>query len=136
MYTLLPEQNAVKIKLEYTIKNIGSVAAKKLAVFDEIGKTVAQLKAEFKGLKIPNKITLGPGQSHIIGTVALVGFNDKNGYDKYIQKLSSKVGIEMTFQIGVNYVSEINPNQKFHSTVANKITKERAEIIKIEFEEE
>lgn len=135
-YILLPDQNAVKIELQYEIKNIGRVAAKDLAIFNKIQVGKSSNRAEIRGLDIPNKITLGPGENYILGIVSLIGWDKKESYDRFVKKLSSEKGPEVTIQMGVTYLSELNPKQSYSSTVANKINKERAKIIKIEYEEE
>ena len=135
-YTLLPQQNAVKIQLQYEVKNIGRVAAKDLAVFDKLQVGKSSTKPEFKEMNLPNKITLGPGENYILTMESLMGWDNKDSFEEYVQKLSSKKGPEITIQMGVTYLSELNPKQSFSSATANKITKERAQIIKIEYEEE
>jgi len=135
-YTLLPEQNAVAMELEYEIKNIGKVAAKDVAVFDKLQVGKSSTKTEIRGMNLPNKITFGPGENFILGVQFLVGWDNKESYEKYVQKLSSEKGPELTIKMGMSYLSEFNPKQSFNSAVANKITKQRAKIIKIEYEEE
>ena len=135
-YTLLPEKNAVKIELEYNIKNIGRVAAKDLAVFDKLKVGKSTTNTKIKGFLIPQKITFGPGENYILGVAFLIGWDNRESYNKYVQKLSSEKGPEITIQMGVTYCSEFDPEQNFSSSVANKVTKERATIIKIEYEEE
>ncbi len=135
-YTLLPEQNAVQIEIQYEIRNIGKVAAKDIAVYDELQVGKSSTQPEIRGLNLPDKVTLGPGEDHVLRMTSTAGLADQESYDKYVQELSSEKGTEFTFQMGVTYVSEVNPEQSYSSTVMNKITKQRAGIVKIEYEEE
>ena len=79
---------------------------------------------------------MGPGEEYVLGMVSLIGWDNKESYDKYLQKLSTEKGPELTIRMGVTYLSEVNPKQSFSSAVDTKITKQRAQILKIEYNEE
>lgn len=133
-YTLLPEQNAVQIAIQYEIRNIGKVAAKDVAVYDKLQVGQSPTQPEITGFNLPNRITLGPSENYVLGVTSSLGWDNKDSYDKYVQKLSSEKGPEITIKMGVTYLSEINPEQSFNSAIVSTLTKQRAKLVRMEHE--
>jgi hypothetical protein len=130
-YESLSEHNAVNMEFKFQIKNIGKAAAKELAVFRGVKSPLIP-----KHLAWPLPTVLGPGQEHFLTIETTMEFKNKESYEEYVQKLSSEKGQEVTIRMGVTYLSEFNPEQSFISAVVTKLTKQRAQIVKMEYEDE
>lgn len=133
-YILQPEKNTVTIVLQFEIRNKSNVAAKDVAGSSKamVGKSFSDLEAI--DINPPNKLTLGPDE-YYTSVITYSTVWSKESYEKYVQKLSSEKGVELTVRVGVTYLSELNPEQSFSSGVVTKITKHTAEAIDIKYEQ-
>jgi hypothetical protein len=131
-YKLFPEKDTVQIQLEYIIKNIGNIAAKDLSFSNELVTSFSNTTKPITVI-LPSKLTLGPGDDYVLGPNIIIKCENKDNYNKYVDKLSSEKGLEITLQFSLIYKSEINSEQKFYSMVNNKISKARAGIINMEY---
>jgi len=108
---------------------------KEIAVYDKLQVGKSSTPPEIRGFDLPNEITLGPGEDYILGVTSSLGWDNKDSYDKYVQKLSSEKGPEITMKMGVTYLSEVNPEQSFNSAIVSTLTKQRAKLVRMEYEE-
>ena len=132
-YEISRLNNSVKIDFSYEMKNIGTVAAKKVLPFRKLlYKPGGNTDLKYKLLS--KEITLGPTEDIRIRLDVKMEWDEKEQFEKYVDEIISEKGTWFVLQLGVDYVSEVDTSLKYSTLVKNKILKDQAMLLKSEFE--
>lgn len=128
------QENKVLIDLKYEIKNVGNVSARNISIPDKlsVGHNMKLKKDSILSFKIPDKVSLGPGDDFVITTNVIMQYENEEDANTNYTHFTSDESEGVTYLFSVNYTNELDESQKYRTFMQNRIHNDRAVILKSE----